>query len=650
MDQSHDDNSHDEGISNNSGNKPFGEVLEANLSRRNVLKGGLAVAATSFLAAGSAQASSYKYWRYKGKGLCNFEPVAVADGGGAEPSISPDYQWDTLIPWGDPVQPDGPVYQYPPNAADQAQQFGIGHDGMHYFPVKDIRKKRRGWDDDRDWKDYKDWHGNMHKYRYGRGNRHGILCINHEFGRNSHILGKGEPGSRNGSTNQPDSLEDVRVSQHAHGVSVVEIKEKGGKWGPVKSKYSRRIHVNTPVKFSGPVAKSHLLGDLKARPAKGTVNNCSEGFTPWGTYLTCEENFNGYFGATDPNWTPNEEQDRYGFDNDGFDYGWEKFDPRFDLSNPDYKYEDNRFGWIVEIDPMDPKQVPVKRTALGRFKHEGIATTVGHGGRLVGYMGDDQAFDYIYKFVSAYDWRKMRKRGLSPLDYGKLYVARFNEDGSGDWLELTIKNSKLAERFDSQEEVLTYTRIAADILGATPMDRPEWTTVGPKGIVYCSLTNNSARTTPNVANPQAPNPDGHIIRFKDSYKHIGRRFKWEIFLFASDTTGTEDVYSDPDGLCADPDGRLFIQTDGGQKDGLNNQMLVVDIKKKEIKRLFTGVADDEVTGIAMTPDRRTMFINTQHPGNGDPRETNFPAQTDGVTRPRDVTFVITRKNGGIIGS
>jgi secreted PhoX family phosphatase len=231
-------------------------------------------------------------------------------------------------------------------------------------------------------------------------------------------------------------------------------------------------------------------------------------------------------------------------------------------------------------------------------------------------------------------------------------VARFNDDGTGDWLELTIENPALAARFSGQAEVLVYARVAADILGATPMDRPEWTSVAPNRDVYVTLTNNSQRETPDAANPEAPNNDGHIIRFIDANKHVGTRFKWEIFILASDTRGTEDVFTDPDGLWADPDGRLFIQTDGGQPDGLNNQMVVADTRTGEIRRLFTGVTKDEVTGITVTPDRRTMFINTQHPGNGDPNNTTFPnlPDKDGNLRPRDCTFVITRKDGGTVGS
>jgi hypothetical protein len=622
---------HDEQSNNPSGNRPFEEILEKRLSRRQVMIGGLAAAASGFIAPVSGLAKnadfSGNYLKHStpkgnpGTPLMNFEPVAVAKGGGQMPSISPDYEYQVLIPWGTPLKPGIPEYTGDPNsrptAEEQAEMVGIGHDGMWFFP-----EQARG----------------------RQSSRSGILCINHEFGRNQHVLGK----------ESPESLADVRLSQHAHGVSVVALQEQRGNWGVVYSKVNRRIHVNTPVEFSGPVVDSALgrdLLDLNARPsdAKGTVNNCSSGYTPWGTYLTCEENFNGYFGATGT-WTPTEAQERYGFTEDGFGYGWEQYDERFDLSNPTYKNEDNRFGWVVEIDPNNPNRKPVKRTALGRFKHEGAEVTVGRGGRAVVYMGDDQRFDYIYKFVSAGNWKSMRARGMSPLDEGKLYVARFNDDGSGEWLELSIDNPLLATRFANQAEVLTYARLAADELGATPMDRPEWTSVAPDGSVFCTLTNNSRRTEADAANPLAPNPDGHIIRWKDSDEHTGTSFVWDIFIIAEDTHGSEDTFSDPDGIWADPDGRLFIETDGGQKDELNNQLLVADIKTGELRRLLTGVTDDEITGLTVTPDRRTLFCNTQHPGNGDPASTNFPADVDGVTIPRDCTLVVRRKDGGIVGS
>jgi len=231
-----------------------------------------------------------------------------------------------------------------------------------------------------------------------------------------------------------------------------------------------------------------------------------------------------------------------------------------------------------------------------------------------------------------------------------LYAARFNDDGSGEWLPLTIDNPALAARFASQAALLIDTRIAADIVGATPMDRPEWITVAPNGEVYCTLTNNSRRTTADSANPMAPNNDGHIIKWRDSEQHTGTTFEWDIFIIANATHGTEQSFSAPDGIWADPDGRLFIQTDGDQKNGLNNQMLVADTLTGEIRRLFTGVVDAEITGITVTPDRSTMFINIQHPGNGDPARANFPAAKNGVTVPRDATIVLTRVDGGIIGS
>lgn len=626
---------HDEEICNESGNRPFQDVLNTNVKRRKVLQGGLVTASAMFFAGGTGCAVAKGFKNIQSP-LMDFAPVPNAEGNGPIPSISADYQYDVIIPWGEPLQPGGPAYNYPPSAAEQELQIGIGHDGMHFFPIREESLPRNGWDQDL-WDDRKDWYYNT---QWGaNGNDRGMLCINHEFGDNSTVLGK----------STPESLDDVRASQHAHGASVVALEKVNGSWQTAASPNARRIHVNTEVEFSGPVAGHALLENTANNVPMGTVNNCANGYTPWGTYLTCEENFNGYFGATG-DWTATEEQQRYGFSSGGFGYGWELFDERFDMSNPGYANECNRFGWIVEIDPFDGSKKPVKRTALGRVKHEGIAITVGRGGRVVGYMGDDQRFDYIYKFVSDANWRSMRAKGQSPLDHGKLYVAKFNDDGTGEWLELTIDNAVLAQRFNDQAEVLTFARVAADLLGATPMDRPEWTTVAPNDWVYCTLTNNSQRTEADAANPMAPNADGHIIRWKDSDQHVGTDFIWEIFLVAKDTHGSEQSYSDPDGLMVDPDGRLFIQTDGGQKDGLNNQLLVANTKTGELRRLFTGVTSDEVTGITMTPDRRTMFVNLQHPGNGNPNLTNFPAAQDGVTVPRDCTIVITRKDGGIIGS
>jgi len=262
-------------------------------------------------------------------------------------------------------------------------------------------------------------------------------------------------------------------------------------------------------------------------------------------------------------------------------------------------------------------------------------------------MGDDQRFDYIYKFVSEANYRSMIAQGKSPLDHGTLYVARFNDDGTGDWLELSMNNPTVAALFSGQDEVVTKARLAADAVGATPMDRPEWTTVAPNGDVYCTLTNNSRRTVPDAANPEAPNLTGHIMRWRDSDRHVGTSFEWDIWILASETTDTEYGFGSPDGLWADPDGRLFILTDGAQPDGANDQMLVADSVTGEIRRIFSGPEDCEITGVAVTPDRRTMFINVQHPGNGNAGTTTWP----GVGPiPRDATVVLQRKDGGVVGS
>ncbi|NBO79658.1 MAG: PhoX family phosphatase [Actinobacteria bacterium] len=438
------------------------------------------------------------------------------------------------------------------------------------------------------------------------------------------------------------------------GIFYIEEGPKG--WSTKKDKRNRRIHVNTPVEFSGPAAKSALLVNTAGNEPQGTVNNCANGYTPWGTYITCEENFNGYFGSTSTAWKASAEEARYGVTATGNGYDWHKFDPRFDRSQPGYQNEVNRFGWVVEIDPENPKAKPVKRTALGRVKHEGAEVVVGKGNRVVVYMGDDERFDYIYKFVSARDYKKMLAAGKSPLDEGTLYAARFNDDGTGNWLELSPRNPALSSW--TIDKILVHTRLAADLAGATKMDRPEWISTGADGWQYGTLTNNTNRGRTgqpgvNAANPLVNNSDGHIIRWKDSDGNLGGTFQWNLFLVAKETfDGGGQMFGSPDGIWADPDGRIFILTDGTQPGANNDQMLVADAKTKEIKRIFTGVKGCEVTGVAVTPNRKTMFVNLQHPGDGDPKNSNFPAPFTGAAgpKPRDCTIVITRKDGGIIGS
>ncbi len=308
-------------------------------------------------------------------------------------------------------------------------------------------------------------------------------------------------------------------------------------WETVDSPYARRIHVNTPVAFSGPVGEldpsdpDSPLYNSAENESMGTVNNCAMGYTPWGTYLTCEENFNGYFGTEDSSWSADEGQERLGLNSGGFGYGWHLFDERFDLANPNYANEHKRFGWIVEIDPFDQEARPIKRTALGRKKERFLP--LAEDGRVVVYNGDDESFDYVYKFVSAAPWRDMRANGESPLDRGTLYVGKFNDDGTGDWLELSMNVPALAEKFDSLSDILIDARIAGDIVGATPMDRPEWTAVGPDGKVYLALTNNKPDITGRLRPVRIET--SHIVCWTENDGHGGTSFDWQIFQVAADT-------------------------------------------------------------------------------------------------------------------
>jgi secreted PhoX family phosphatase len=359
---------------------------------------------------------------------------------------------------------------------------------------------------------------------------------------------------------------------------------------------------------------------------------------------------------------------------------------RFDVSvkgaTPvdDYRNEASGFGWVVEIDPFAPESVPVKRTALGRFAHEGIVfAPVVEGRPFVAYAGDDARFEYIYKYVSNAPYVAATANG-SLLDDGTLYVARFNADGSGDWLSLKFgENGLTAENgFASQADVLVNTRLAADHVGATKMDRPEWGAVDPRnGAVYFTLTNNTRRTLVQVdaANPRAVNAFGQIIRWhEEGDGHAGTRFAWDLFViagtkdqsktFTGTALGEDAIFACPDGLWFDADARLWIQTDIGEseqnKGALepfgNNQMLCADPDTGEIRRFLTGPAGQEITGVTVTPDGRTMFINVQHPGATTTAE-DFKSGTlsshwpdGGMAYPRSATVVITKLDGGVIGS
>ncbi|GAA3974092.1 PhoX family phosphatase [Actinomadura viridis] len=627
---------------NPSGNPAFRDVAEARWTRRSVIRGGTVAAAAGFLAATAGPAAAAPLapapagsgGRGHGRGrLLGFAPVPA---GSADEVVVPEgYVAEVLIPWGTPLNSRGPEWRKDASntAAEQAQQIGMHHDGMHFFPS-------------------------------GRGE--GLLVLNHEYVDRTLLYPDGDAVM---------TKEKVDKALAAHGVSVVKIEQSGGRWRQVDSRYNRRVTGSTPVAFSGPVRADHPLLRSGDKPM-GTLNNCSNGYTPWGTYLACEENWNGYFGTGNASWKPTAEQARYGVVAEGFGYRWHAADPRFDVAvNPN---ELNRFGWVVEIDPFDPKAAPVKRTALGRVKHEGATVTESRG-RVVVYTGDDQDGEYVYKFVGSAPWRRLRTLRKDPLDHGTLYVARFDDDGSGTWLPLTFGTGPLtaANGWKDQADVLLRTRTAADALGATRMDRPEWVAVNPGNKdVYLTLTNGSGWD--NKANPRKPNPYGHIIRWREKGgDNTATSFEWDIFVLAGDPAydpeagpAAEDAFGSPDGLWFDRDGRLWIQTDvsnstqnradRGHDNIGNNQMLAADPRTGEIRRFLVGPRGCEVTGISTTPDGRTMFVNIQHPGEAttfwgtptpqNPRAVSNWPDFDPAGRPRPATLVIRKKDGGVIGT
>ncbi len=655
----------DDFSSNPSAAPCFQDVVAAQLSRRTVLRGGAMAAAAGFMTtslladtpAAHAAPRRNRSGAHRGEQLLGYQPIPL--GFGDEIVVPVGYSAVPFIPWGTPIQPGGPalVPGTPPlvpggnTAAEQEQQIGMHHDGMHFFPIGRGRQR----------------------------SRRGVLCVNNEYTDEGYLHTASPTTRARAATETTPAVaenplkssytpEMVRKSQAAHGVSIVEVAQgRDGAWAVAKSKVNRRITAYTPMTFSGAAAASRLLDTGKpadGRNPVGTMNNCSHGVTPWGTYLTCEENFNGYFRVDPGEYTPEQEamHKRYGVGGDR--NNWATHDPRF-VVTPASPNEPNRFGWVVEIDPFRPGSTPVKRTALGRLKHEGAFVHVTKRNRVVVYMGDDQANDYAYKFVGNGNYKAVWSMGRSPLDEGTLYVARFNEDGTGDWLPLVHGTGPLTAEngFADQADVLVKTRLAADALGATPMDRPEWTTVDQTtGMVYLTLTNNSGRKEPNGPNPRPANRLGQIVRWQEAGNdHAATRFVWDLFLVAGagrntgdgSTVRAEDAFSSPDGLWADPDGRIWIQTDGTQPADANDQMLAADPTRldrqgvPEVKRFLTGVVNCEVTGVITTPDQRTMFINIQHPGEGG--GSTWP-RMDGLTVPRSSTVVITKDDGGVIGT
>ncbi|SEP59335.1 hypothetical protein SAMN04244573_00127 [Azotobacter beijerinckii] len=644
----------DELPSNRSDNPHINDLIEG-IGRRQVIAGGMAMGILAFLGVSmpSAGMAAQANGLLKRPGRLPFAPVAVSR---ADVVTVPEgFQAKAFIPWGTPICDSYPAYREDGtnSAQDQAEQIGMHHDGMHYFPI-DAQSGR------------------------GHNSEHGLLVVNHEYIDAPLLHPNGTTVDANGNRTVP---EEVRKEINAHGVSVVEIRRTPhGDWEVVaNSKFGRRITAATPMEIQGPARGHPLLSTVyspNGTATRGTQNNCSNGFTPWGTYLTCEENWAGYFATRDSD-VPRELK-RYGLGTKGR-FGWETLEgdefQRFDATRKaetasgDYRNEPNHFGWIVEIDPFDPQSVPVKRTALGRFAHEGVIfAPIQPGKPLVCYSGDDSRNEYIYKYISRDKFHPGHHANSHLLDEGTLYVARFNADGTGDWLPLDIQDplfqaacTAKGASFADQGDVLINARTAADTVGATKMDRPEWGAVHPEiGDIYFTLTNNINRTEPDAANPRASNAYGHIIRWKEENQdYSATRFGWNIFLLGGpedDSRGpdgtaltADNIHASPDGLWFDPEGRLWIQTDmsGSQLSAGpfgNNQMLVADPESGEVKRFLVGPVGCEVTGITATPDFRTLFVNIQHPGEGSTPSNLLSTWPDGPGKlPRSATVVITRE-------
>ncbi len=613
----------------------FDDVVDRAISRRGFLGGALAfgsgAAAMGLVTPGSAQAQQASRFAFDQLPPQTDATVHVPDG----------YRWDMLVRWGDPLFSDAPAFDassgIPTAGSDRV--FGENTDGMELFVVGDTE----------------------------------LLVVNSEYVNGGVNL----PADQEG---QPASAEDVVRLQNFQGVSVMEVAEGDAGWEVVvDSPFNRRIHHRTEMQIDGPAAGHELLktsADPSGTTALGTFNNCGSGRTPWGTYLTCEENFNGYFGTTvEP---VLEEATAAGFARYGVSteidpgrYNYHGFDPRFDLSKE--PNEPHRAGYIVEIDPADPTSTPIKRTALGRFKHENAASVVAPDGRVVVYMGDDERGEYMYKWVS----RDVYTPGgdtTTLLSEGQLFVARFNDDMTGTWIALTPEDTGMSEA-----EIAIFTRMAASAVSATTMDRPEWIAVNPTSVeAYCCLTNNTKRGEKNedgtlktnaagepmalnAPNPRAVNQYGQIVRWRPhNGDHAAATFEWDLYVMAGNPTvyseglyaGTANInagnlFNAPDGMQFDSAGLVWIQTDGNDDNegdflGMgNNQMLAGDPVSGEIRRFLTGPKGSEVTGLTWSADRRTMFVGIQHPA------APFPDGEGAL--PRSCIVTVKRLDNALVG-
>jgi secreted PhoX family phosphatase len=640
---------------NRTSNPTMGEIIGARYSRRELMRGALAVTAISttfgpalLAASGVAKAATPSF---------AFEEIPA--GVDADHHVAPGYRAEVLIRWGDPLVAGAP--EFDPNAQTaekQKLQFGYNNDFIGYFPIDG-------------------------------SSEHGLLGVNHEY-TNEELMfpGLGAEQSAKEVNFAGMTKELVDIEMAAHGGSVVEVRKVDGRWTYVKdSPLNRRITMSdTEIELTGPAAGHERLrtsADPTGTRVIGMINNCAGGITPWGTWLSGEENFHGYFwGEVAEDHAEAVAFKRYGVP--GKWYNWGVYYDRFDIAKE--PHEANRFGWIVEIDPYDPTSMPKKHTALGRFKHEGAMCIVNKDGRLVLYSGDDERFEYVYKYVSngTYD-PGAGKANSRLLEDGVLYVARYDADGSMEWLPLVHGQGPLTAEngFPDQATVLIEARRAGDLLGATKMDRPEEIEPHPKtNKVFVMLTNNSRRKAEQVdaANPRAENLFGHIVEMTPpDGDHAATKFSWDILVKCGDPsvaevgavwgpgTSKDGWFGMPDNCAVDNQGRLWIATDGNsaKATGRSDGVWAIETEgeaRGASKHFYRCPAGAELCGPVFTPDDRTLFVAVQHPADdGDlwPEFGRVSTFEDPSTRwpdfqagmpPRPSLVVITKEDGGIIGS
>ena len=636
----------------------MGDVINRSLGRRDALKGMLAVSAVGAFAPATLMATTSR-GAIAAAASFKFEEIEAAiDETHHVPS---GYKADVLIRWGDPVEPGAPAFDPMKQTAEaQEKQFGYNCDYIGYLPLP-LGSNDSG---------------------------HGLLFVNHEYTNEELMfpgLGRQE---RMGFAAMTRELVDIEMA--AHGASVVEIEKRSGAWTLVPdSRYNRRITaLATETRLSGPAAGHARMStsyDPSGTRVIGMINNCAGGTTPWGTFLTAEENFHGYFRNKEALAGHPEERNykRYGVPGERYDWG--RHHERFDIAKE--PNEANRFGWIVEVDPFDSASAPIKRTALGRFKHEGAEVVVNEDGRIVVYMGDDQRFDYVYKFVSHERFDPGdREANRDLLDSGTLFVARFDADASLAWIPLVFGSRPLTpgNGFQSQADVLIEARRAADLLGATPMDRPEDVQPNPAtGRVYLMLTNNSKRKADdtNAPNPRGPNPYGHIIEMvPPAGDHGALEYRWSFLVLCGNpkdpgakskwgaATSPNGWFEAPDNAAVDGFGRLWIATDGNKAGSHSNRsdglwaMETEGAPRGTARHFFRAPVGAELCGPQFTPDTRTLFVAVQHPAAAG-AETWQPfarasSFEDPATRwpdfepdmpPRPSVVVVTRRDGGVIG-